>query len=639
MFQENSDSNVDSHWVSRFPQFVRLKFPHEVYIVFNALNFFELVSNYEKGLNINYIMNETAANKFKLVSSVINPNCLVKSSDLLLDDLFKDLEHWTCPDAKLDSEISLHWNAILFYLSSWLVGDVPPPRCGYAYFFENTNDVNNNITQCLQQSDEDCIYCSKFHRCQYTITGRCKECRSEGSNFCDIHKCKYKSTEGEICSLLRTELSEFCLEHACPGCFLINDLHGLNNNINLYEVKCKVGLYSCENHQCNFKNCQKLQLFPHLLCEDHVCDICLRLNIISNLPKIGKKYCSLHKCNYDGAKCDEVIHKDFGLVSIGIDKYANNEFCLKHSCVTCYVNNDNEMVNCVDKTVPNSKLCSSHRCTYPNDICLNEISGNSDFCLLHSCKICVRLELFCRDIIVDEVPRNVCSLHVLCTYISDDGTSCNNVAIENSLYCRSHQKSVCSGINKKKMPCKAQGQAFDGRLWYCLAHANQGNCKNTALKLINDDWDTFNDADITTVTELPALPAIELPSPINVHHCGWVSGENTPCHVKLALHGIDQDNWLCPVHYRYLHPSVNTTKAIDSLSQDLSEIVTVESILNAQKNTGRNIEQNYSKFNSKDSTKTVAKHETIVDNADKIDELIWNNVASGCVYKTDCLVF
>ena len=362
-------------------------------------------------------------------------------------------------------------------LEVWLKGESPPHRC------IATDGVP--LTRCLKHVQDEGGLCLVRHRCLSDLNGGCLSPRVQDSAFCELHKCNSTSEKGVVgpCNDERLTQGKFCMKHSCPCCINDNRLI-LNGSIG--------GKYphACEKHQCwgyvkekgeILSTCLYPVLSPHLFCIRHCCVTCGESGTILNtVQAFGSRHCVHHKCLYDGCRHPKV----------GPFKY-----CTDHICTLC-IADDNADPNPIDSKVPWSGLCSLHRCSRIE--CVNprllaptaQLSASTtsmSHCLQHACRFGLVSGAYCNLPIEDEYPRNVCSEHPLCTFISVKGNQCAKLAIPPFMNkCETHEKmievvktnffqgdGICWGVTKAKKRCKAKGANPTGGQYWCDAHKYQ----------------------------------------------------------------------------------------------------------------------------------------------------------------------
>ena len=137
-------------------------------------------------------------------------------------------------------------------------------------------------------------------------------------------------------------------------------------------------------------------------------------------------------------------------------------------------------------------FCSNHACAFPK--CHNSIASNKKYCLQHMCqnRKCKNLRLrdpqiFCGEHVcvvcvnsnrsiaakeaTDEAPRNVCPDHKLCCAPLDDGSLCDEFALQQCELCMVHFPYQCHGITKKNARCKSKPKSYSHP--FCKDHEIQ----------------------------------------------------------------------------------------------------------------------------------------------------------------------
>lgn len=125
--------------------------------------------------------------------------------------------------------------------------------------------------------------------------------------------------------------------------------------------------------------------------------------------------CEAHKCKVTG--CDRRR----------LDEHNGCEFCELHLCRVCIrkvADGGCDKLSGVDLQCPHAQLCQMHRCAFKN-ICSKQRMKPSLFCSEHSCKECVALKCATINQIAKKAPRNSCTEHPLCQFISREGITLN----------------------------------------------------------------------------------------------------------------------------------------------------------------------------------------------------------------------
>lgn len=196
---------------------------------------------------------------------------------------------------------------------------------------------------------------------------------------------------GDICTQEREENAEYCKSHCCPGCV----------ELNVFPIQMKLA-FACKAHKCagrlsalnldaleNNDPCEKLQMFPHKYCAQHLCTVCAAADgstVVLNLPKVrGCQVCVQHKCRCAG--CGNA--RDLSIQS---------DFCRLHSCKLCI-----RLRQPARSQSRGSKYCDEHRCRHPHSFCPDNILGaDCRFCRKHSCRVCRGGPC------IEDTPRNTC---------------------------------------------------------------------------------------------------------------------------------------------------------------------------------------------------------------------------------------
>ena len=378
--------------------------------------------------------------------------------------IMADSEHWT---EKSPSE----------RLELWLEGEVPPHRC--------VATDGNPLTRCLKHVHDEGGLCLVKHRCLSDHNGECLSPRLQGRAFCAQHICNSSFEVGvsSPCNSEKLAQGLFCMAHSCPCC--VNDKRCIVNG----TIGGKAP-YACEKHQCGVyvqekgglhSTCPYPSVPPHKFCLIHCCVTCGGSGAVLNLVQaVGSRHCGDHKCLTDGCVNPKV----------GPFKY-----CADHICKLCVVEDIDP--NPIDHRVPWSGLCSLHRCLVldcenPKLLAPTESAAVSivsmPYCLQHACRIGLMAGECCNLPVEDDYPRNVCSEHPLCTYISLSGTQCVNSAEPPFMNkCATHESFVevaktnsikgdgqCCGVTQKNKRCKAKGvNSVTGGQFWCHIHTSQ----------------------------------------------------------------------------------------------------------------------------------------------------------------------
>lgn len=198
---------------------------------------------------------------------------------------------------------------------------------------------------------------------------------------------------------------------------------------------------------------------------------------------------------------------------------------------------------------------------------------NSNFCQLHTCKICHMSNIYGENQIIEIYPRNVCIGHRLCCYISLSGKSCNSIVVSETNYCDRHvnnplpqmkSKSMnrgsfvvngcCAGITKKGKKCKtkdARGSSFS--VWFSKDHESQNILK--VEEVIEEDMDDgLNDNIEVPNVEVREAPNGLVPDKSNLN-ISLQTCAKIYCQSKAFVRHedlIQSANWFCYPHYMEL---------------------------------------------------------------------------------------
>lgn len=386
-------------------------------------------------------------------------------------ELAKDNEHWLETDSKCRS---------LFLLAHWLKGNNPPPRCAAA-----------EEDGCALASEVHGGYCKQAHAC-LAFNG-CLKRREDGVNFCIDHCCQYNRSDlgpDGNCQQPRLTVSRVCKRHACFICLKLKDR----------PVLAKVE-QACENHTCIARRCTGAIVRSRVpFCNVHVCHMCARLGYVnSSEPGSGLRmqdslFCIIHKCSYQNCS------------NVKVEKGSGQDFCSVHGCRACVGKR-----KLVHDAKPVSIFCKDHRCPYVIDRIGNQCTNNrdidSEFCSTHTCFVCRRNGLPLDAPVIDEEPRNVCKLHLLCSFIEKDGELCRNQAAKgNARYCEQHDqlktrkilsresaiKKQCEGTTSRNTRCKTTGSC-SAPPFYCRHHISQRPISSSESSSDTDSDDEMYD--------------------------------------------------------------------------------------------------------------------------------------------------
>lgn len=376
-----------------------------------------------------------------------------------------------------------------FLLSNWLLGENPPPRC-------------------LAFKEEACIfavrvegqYCNELHACQYK--GGCPHKRHEKVSFCSKHRCLFgceeKNVESQICWHPRMKNSRTCNMHSCQICISLDSA----------VIERKI-VDACEEHSCHFDGCwSAISSILVPFCQKHACDACNHFSKTD--PKQVKsmvvverfRYCVDHKCLWQS--CGNFRN---------VDSDVQQNFCASHCCEICTGTRQ-----LVSSDLPRVNICDGHRCSHNLDRtrCLH-VRTSELFCDNHTCKVCKSKGLSLKKRVIDDPPRNVCSEHRLCSFISHNGEMCSEEVTEPTLYyCNNHlnrkrnensnaeqvlRMMQCEGMNKRKKRCGTKGPCLK-EPYYCDAHFDQrpesdGESTNSSVEDEDDSEQSTEDYDGT----------------------------------------------------------------------------------------------------------------------------------------------
>lgn len=167
----------------------------------------------------------------------------------LMMGISKNLEHW--------KEVPRDQTNLYFFISSWLKGATPPPRC---------QALVNNEEFCLEEANPNSTYCDLLHRCKSSLRGEvCTKKRVHNKGpFCIEHNCTLAECKSERFVTAYDVISNYCSKHVCVKCLWSNSK----------SIMCRS---QCSRHECKQTGCRKLQVLDSLssFCIDHVCVECI----------------------------------------------------------------------------------------------------------------------------------------------------------------------------------------------------------------------------------------------------------------------------------------------------------------------------------------------------------------------------
>lgn len=445
---------------------------------------------------------------------------LNKSMLELIIGLSKDLEYWTVPKNRSN---------IFFYLSWWLKGKNPPPRC-QALILDLKHilkiQTDRQQCQCFEEASQDSPFCSRFHCCHYpSCKNQRKNDNPTNTMYCSEHNCSLKE-----CNMQRFKKHKFCAQHICSACLITNSK----------ESKSKI---QCIEHQCTVNSCVKQQVYPYKgYCVDHVCIECCLSKSDKHLPRLNKStLCDKHKCNV--SNCINKKHNE------------NVNSCSLHLCRIC---TSFEKLISADLSCPQSQLCSYHRCSQPSCLGPKIPNSHSQFCSNHSCKECIILKCSTINSAIDKPPRNTCKNHPLCTFINNKGKLCSKAKQNKGFYCIEHSQqnqvlrlnTKCSGKttgkNNKGKDCNAKAIIKIGNRDYCDHHKDQAPTQ--AIQPESDSSESEDDdnhqnqsqsSKLSKISLVPVLPSQPYTNRLNQIRC-------QQCDIYIFS---EYDHlWLCPLH-------------------------------------------------------------------------------------------
>ena len=189
-----------------------------------------------------------------------------------------------------------------------------------------------------------------------------------------------------------------------------------------------VAVLFCDNHRCLFghqesnkdknkKPCKLERFHSGDFCAKHVCVGCL-LNNSNPIKPRTPNACEDHKCNE--INCNQL-------------QIFPHRFCVKHVCTECASSGTNTKL---PRTGENSSFCVYHKCTVPK--CnVKRFNENTEFCSYHVCRVCnEQKHLAGVDMLCPQAQLCVghrCSL----------SSSCLNAKTNASLFCVRHSCKEC----------------------------------------------------------------------------------------------------------------------------------------------------------------------------------------------------
>ena len=458
-------------------------------------------------------------NAFLVLESNVWDFCVVAHMDLnkiiefMIAGLSKDLEHWKIPQNQPN---------IYFFISWWIRGNNPPPRCQAL--------INNTL--CLHEASDKKVspYCDVLHSCR-SATGVCMNQRLNGLNLCSEHCCnavRNQQQDMPTCKSERIQGTEFCAKHICVGCLMSNTKPAKARNPN-----------ACVEHQCDAINCNELRASQiHRFCIKHVCLECAATGDIRNIPRKNESLCEYHKCSVP--TCD-------------LKRFNQNvHFCNYHICRLCATNG--QTFKGVDLACPSSQLCAQHRCIHSNSCPKEKLNNLSPCCVDHSCKECIASKCNMINAAADKKPRNVCDMHKLCNFVNEKGKLCNTIAFKSSLYCGEHQERKaqpivqslsrkCFGTNSKGKPCGSTQSFFKiGDKTYCQAHKP----KEALMEMSDSSDEEDNEPEVDNKLPEKNLDPV-VPVQKSIENFKQMQCNHEKCTITTFCR-IELSAWTCPIH-------------------------------------------------------------------------------------------
>ena len=417
------------------------------------------------------------------------------------------LEHWALQDSRR--------------LGVWLSGSMPPPRCGA---FENS-------VRCIEIVNYEGALCNKYHKCLSQMSRECILQRQPNSPFCISHGCQHNK-----CTSEQIPISSYCDSHSCPGCIVSNEEH-IGDSLP----------FACLMHQCKghlragerkMSACNQSALLPHSYCFEHCCVECGESGSVLGHPQSDQsKLCFSHKCQIDSCK------------SI---RSGSTRYCSMHVCSLCEVEADPSRAEYRNSGCKGTVLCKDHKCAQagciharlsgpvvsPQSGMVTRSSAKSStstipitsteqislYCKEHTCRKCFLSAVPCLLSVEDVYPRNVCTDHTLCSFITNTGHPCNSLAdLSSLLYCSKHERDSkeiddfvpgsghCCGIaTRTRSQCQTVGFCDTGGEWWCKDHLSQKPIQEEVIKKDDraDDDDIKDDGyDVAVSRRLRTIPS------------------------------------------------------------------------------------------------------------------------------------
>ena len=289
-------------------------------------------------------------------------------------------------------------------------------------------------------------------------------------------------------------------------------------------------------------------------------------------------------------------------------KMKNFTYCLELSTAPLANRQDNQLYVSADIYCPNSQLCNNHRCSY-YVMCPQKRTQSSTFCTSHSCRECISTKSNQILAAVNKAPRNTCTRHQLCSFVSWKGKECNLVANGNSMYCREHNEcrgstnrskpynqfnqqvntrvqqkttappnKTCASLNYKRQPCKNKDglELFEDNNWYCNVHKSQTKAKMSKASTLLQSSDSDISDDEEDETEIAADFPTELKPVLKLFDQGKVFSRikcsDKRCNVFCLLKGDESafEWWLCPVHQKPVLANTDKNESQTTVTASLS---------------------------------------------------------------------
>jgi hypothetical protein len=273
---------------------------------------------------------------------------------------------------------------------------------------------------CIFASKYKDSYCDELHRSKAGGVG-CKAIRVDGYLFCEQHVCRAPTSQDPltICAKEVITGGQWCADHACRRCLSVGTHpvgSAMPNSFYCQAHRCRAPANGPDRRQCPALRCE-----PYDYCVDHCCPACYQ--VLPDDPRAvqhrvgGRALCGTHTC----------VIKD----------------CLrprftgsKHPVEHLYRLWPPSSPSPVDPAYPDVRLCVNHRCQaagVEGDTMCGRPRVQGSNCTMHACRVCVFNRPDCIKEAVQELPRNVCPDHKLCSFEARNGAPCYRLAMDGGL--------------------------------------------------------------------------------------------------------------------------------------------------------------------------------------------------------------